>query len=108
MLSYVQLFATPWSVALHAPLSMGFSRQEYWSRLPCSPPGDLSNPGMEPTSPALACGFFTTEPHEKLSWVTYVAISVGAENENFIQTSSGRSDLVRHTSFLYLQICATT
>ncbi|CAN0491905.1 unnamed protein product [Rangifer tarandus platyrhynchus] len=45
------------------PLSMGFSRQEYWSGLPCPPPGDLPNPGIEPASlmsPALAGGFFTT------------------------------------------------
>ena len=45
------------------PLSVGFSRQEYWSELPCPPPGDLPNPGIEPmtlTSPALAAGFFTT------------------------------------------------
>ena len=41
----------PWTVAHQAPLSMGFSRQEYWSGLPCPPPGDLPNPGMEPTSP---------------------------------------------------------
>ena len=39
VLSHVQLFATPWTVALQAPLSMGFSRQEYWSALPCPPPG---------------------------------------------------------------------
>ena len=45
--SCVQLFATPWTVAHQAPLSMGFSRQEYWSRLPCSPPGDLPNPGIK-------------------------------------------------------------
>ena len=44
---------TPWTVARQAPLSMGFSRQEYWSGLPCSPPGDLPNPGIEPWSPAL-------------------------------------------------------
>ena len=43
------------------PLSMGLSRQEYWSRLPCSPPGDLSNPGIKPVSSALAGGFFTAE-----------------------------------------------
>ena len=54
LLSHVQLFATPWTVAYQVPLSMGFSRQEYWSGLPCPPPGDLSNPGIEPTSPALA------------------------------------------------------
>ena len=49
-LSRVQLFATPWTVALQAPLSMGFSRQEYWSGLLFPPPGDLSNPGIEPES----------------------------------------------------------
>ena len=61
--SRVQLFATPWTVARQTPLSMGFSRQECWSGLPCPPPGDLPDPGMElefPISPALAGGFFTT------------------------------------------------
>ena len=48
------------------PGSMGFSRQEYWSGLPFPPPGDFPDPGMEPTSPALAGGFFTTEPPENL------------------------------------------
>ena len=60
--SCVCLFATLWTVVCQAPLSMGFSRQEYWSGLPFPPPGDLSNPGIEPTSltsPALAGGFFT-------------------------------------------------
>ena len=60
--SSVHLFATPWAVALQAPLSMGFSRQEDWSGLPFPPPGDLPSPGTEPmslTSPALAGGFFT-------------------------------------------------
>ena len=61
--SHVQLFVTPWTVACQAPLSMGFSRQEYWSGLPCPPPGDLPDPGIEPSSlmsPASAGGFFTT------------------------------------------------
>ena len=52
-----------WTVAPQAPLSMGFSRKEYWSGLPCPPPENLSDPGIEPTSlasPALAGGFFTT------------------------------------------------
>ena len=60
--SCVWLFATLWTVA-HPTPSMGFSRQEYWSKLPCPPPGDLSDPGIEPaslTSPALVGGFFTT------------------------------------------------
>ena len=64
----VQLFATPWTVAHQAPLSVGFPRQEYWSALPCPPPGDLPDPGMEPVSPAspaLAGGFFTPEPPRK-------------------------------------------
>ena len=59
-LSHVQLFAIPWTVAHQSPLSMGLSRQEYWSGLPCPPPGDLPNPGTEPmslASPALADGF---------------------------------------------------
>ena len=49
--SHVQLFATPWTVALQAPLSMAFSRQEYWSGVPCPPPGDLPDPGMEASTP---------------------------------------------------------
>jgi len=54
---------TPWTVALQAPLSTEFSRQEYWSELPFSPPGDLPDPGIKfvsPVSPELAGGFFTT------------------------------------------------
>ena len=61
--SHVQLFATLGTVARQAPLSMGFSRQEYWSGLPYPPPRNLPNPGIEPSSlmsPALAGGFFTT------------------------------------------------
>ena len=46
-------FATPWTIAPQAPLSMGFSRQEYWRGLPCPPLGDLPNAGTEPRSPAL-------------------------------------------------------
>ena len=55
---------TSWTVAHHAPLSMEFSRQEYWSGLPFPPPGDLPNTEIEPLSPALAFGFFTTAPAE--------------------------------------------
>ena len=50
--SRVQLFVTPWTVPRQTPLSLGFSRQEYWSGLPYPPPGDLHDPGIEPTSPA--------------------------------------------------------
>ena len=65
MRSCVQLFVTPWTVAHQAPLSMGFSRQGYWSGLPCPSPGDLPDPGTEPASPSFpapASGFFITEP----------------------------------------------
>ena len=58
-------FATPLTVACQAPLSMRFSKQEYWSGLPFPSPGDLPNPGTEPKSPALAGGIFTTEPAGK-------------------------------------------
>ena len=64
-LSRVQLFATPWTVARQAPLSRRFSRQEYWSRLPFPPPGDLPHPGIELASPALAGRFLTIEPPGK-------------------------------------------
>ena len=61
MLSCVWFFATPWTAAPQVLLSMGFPRQEYWSGLPFPSPGDFPNAGIEPTSPALAGGFFTTE-----------------------------------------------
>ena len=57
------ILCDPWIVTCQAPLSIGISRKQYWSGLPCPPPGDLPDPGMEPIalmSPALAGGFFTT------------------------------------------------
>ena len=68
VLGGVQLFVTLWTVALQAPLSMEFSRQEYWSGFPFPPAGDLPDPGLEPrglVSPVLAGRFFTTEPPGK-------------------------------------------
>ena len=68
MLSHVQPFVTPWTVACQVPFSMGFPRREYWNVLPFPPPGDLPDPGVEfasRVSLALASGFFTTEPPEK-------------------------------------------
>ena len=62
LLSHVWLFATPWTVALQTPLSMEFSRLEHWGGLPFPLPGDLPDQGIETASPALAGGFFTTEP----------------------------------------------
>ena len=61
--THVWLFASLWTEALQAPLSVGFSRQKWWSGLPCPPLGDLPDPGIKPaslTSPTLAGGFFTT------------------------------------------------
>ena len=63
--SHIQLFVIQWAGACQAPLSMGFSRQEYWSGLPFPPPGDLPSPGIKSKSlesPALSGRFFTPEP----------------------------------------------
>ena len=57
--------ATPWTVASQGPLSMGFSRQEYWSGFQCPPPGDLPNPGMEPGSPTMQVDSLLSEPSGK-------------------------------------------
>ena len=56
---------TSWTVACQAPLSMGFSKQEYWSGLPCPSPGDLPNPGIEPRSPTLLADSLLAEPQGK-------------------------------------------
>ena len=73
----VYLFATLWAVAHQAPLSMGFSRQEYWSGLPCPPPGELPNAGIEPKSlmsPALAGNFFITNvTWEAPAWTIFIS-----------------------------------
>ena len=71
-----QHFATPWTVVCQAPLSTGFSRQEYWSGWPCPPPGDLPDPGIKAGSPALQADSLPTElpgkpnpciaPHKKI------------------------------------------
>ena len=59
------ILATSWNVALQAPLSMGFSRQEYWSGLLFTSPGDLLDPGVEPESPALQADSLLSEPSGK-------------------------------------------
>ena len=64
-LSRVWLFVTPWTWAHQAPLSIGFSRSEYWSGLPYPSPEDLPYPGIEPRSPALQANFLPTEPQGK-------------------------------------------
>ena len=65
LFSRVRLFVTPGTVAYQAPLSMGFSRQENWSRLPFPSPGDLPDPGIEPQSPTLQADALTSEPPGK-------------------------------------------
>ena len=62
LLSCVQLFATPWTVAYQSPQSMGFSRQEYWIELLFPSPGDLPDPGMEPGSPTLHADSLLSQP----------------------------------------------
>ena len=71
-LSCVRLFVTPWITARQASLSMGFSRQEYWSGLPCPPPGNLPNPGIEPASPGLPADSLLLS-HEGSPMKTYLA-----------------------------------
>ena len=65
MLSCVQLFATAWTAAHQIPLSMEFFRQEYWSGKPFPSPGDLPNPGTEPSAPALQADSLPSEPPGK-------------------------------------------
>ena len=65
LLSRVRLFVIPWTVVYQASLSMGFSRQEYWSGLPFSSPGDLPDPGIEPRSSALQADTLPSEPPGK-------------------------------------------
>ena len=63
--SHVQLFVTPWTTACQAPLSMGFSRKEHWSGLPCPSPGDIPDPGIKPLSPAWQADSLPSEPPGK-------------------------------------------
>ena len=87
------LSVTPWTVAHQAPLSMGFSRQEYWSGLPCPPPGDLPDPGikcMYLMPPALAGGFFTTNSPGKPTLVYTLLVNSFMQSrceQSFSETS---------------------
>ena len=100
--SFAQLYLTccdPWTVAHQAPLSMEFSRQEYWSRLPFPTPGDLPNPGIEPeslASPALAGGVFTAESSGKPSCA--LAMYNGSNSCSDAFSGIGRGGLSRHRS----------
>ena len=84
-----QTLCNPWTVALQAPLSMGFSRQEYWSGLPCPPSDDLPNPGIEPmslVSPELASRFFTTST----TWAAHALItrSINSQKQQLEQKAA--------------------
>ena len=74
--SVVSDSVTPWTVALQAPLCMGFSREEYWNGLPFPSPGDLPNPGIEPGSPALQADSLPAEPPGKPSHLILSNIKV--------------------------------
>ena len=70
-------FATSWTVACQVPLSMGFPRQEYWSRLPFSSPGDLPNPGIRPQSPELQADSLPSEPPGESLFYFILAVPCG-------------------------------
>ena len=95
--SHVWLFATLWTLAHQAPLFMGFSRQEYWSRLPCPPPGDLPNPEIKPPSlmsPALAGRVFTTStPWE--AWFT-ISKSRKPDHQDILWKKKSKAQRGRH------------
>ena len=98
--SYVRLGATLWTVARQAPLSMGFSRQGYWSGLSFLPPGDLADPGVKPTSlssPALAHGFFTTGATWEAHFIQVVCIS--QSHTPLLASTSSRFPLVTTSLF---------
>ena len=101
--SCVLLFETPWTVPHLAPLSMGFSGQEYWSGLPCPPPGDLPDPGIELMplrSPALAGGIFTTSATWKSLLYVHICIYVGLPWWLSIKESSCKARTTRHMGCL--------
>ena len=72
LLGLVRFFVTPGTIARQFPLSAGFSKQEYWSVLPLTSPGELPDPGIEPVSLALAGGFVTTSATQEVPQITYL------------------------------------
>ena len=104
--SCVRLFETPWTVAHQPLLSMGFSKQEYWSGLLCHSPGDLPNPGFEPASlmfPALAGRFFTTsatwEAHTSTSTHTYIT-------HTHTHTHTPTNTCIHAQTYIYMHACS--
>ena len=93
------LFDPIWTVAHQAPLSMGFSRQEYWSGLPCLPPGDLPDPGIKPGSPALQAECLPPEPPGKAS----VGRKLKMQRVQSPPGDQDRGDLI----FMVIFLCST-
>ena len=94
-LSRVWLFAIPWTVVYQASLSMGFSRQEYWSGLPFPSPGDLPVPGIEPRSPALQADALPSEPPGILNVVLFNLFMVMSFNWNFFKFDKVKTSPVK-------------
>ena len=110
--SHVWLSVTPWTVAHQAPLSMGFSRQEYWSGLPFPTLGDLPNPGIEPMSlmsPALTSGFFTGALPGKPPWDLNYILRISSQQHQsrlVFDWSSRRCDYTSvRILLMYLWLC---
>ena len=104
----VWFFATLWTVAHQAPLSMGVSRQEYWSELPCPSPGDLPDPGIEPApaaSPTLQVDSLPTEPPGKLiSLILLIILFFFNWSKIALQCSASFCYLTTWTSYLYTNV----
>ena len=96
---------TPWTVDCQASLSMGFPKQEYWSGLPLLSPRDLLDPGIEPTSPASAGGFFTTETLGELQEI--IQLFKKRERERVYQCFAEDSDSMLLSHFSHVQLCVT-
>ena len=102
LLSRVQLFGTPWTIAYQVPLSMGFSRQEYWSGLPLPSPGDLPDPGIEPRSSGVGRRFTIWATRESLEMATCSSILAWeipwTEEPGWLYSSWGQkeSDMTEH------------
>ena len=107
LLSHIQLFLTSWIITLQAPLSMGFPRQEYWSGYPLTSPGNLSNPRIKPSSPALAGRLFTTGPLQKLMvWIHHILFTSSPVNEHYLLIASlGQLWIMWPSRFVYKSWC---
>ena len=103
--SHVRLFVTPWIIACQIFLSIGFSQQEYWSGLPCPPPGDLPNPGIEPTSPALQVASLPAEPQGKPGCYTFLKILLKKNKNKQVKVMAASNSLL--VSMYALCICET-